>query len=86
MLFLTCRTYAFPSFIQELLKAEKWARENKYPFPNIKDNPVVKDSEVKDSEIRECYVFEDENDPNCPTILHFPVVNNSFREYLSPGE
>ncbi|XP_046861058.1 cytosolic phospholipase A2-like isoform X1 [Xenia sp. Carnegie-2017] len=69
----------------ELLKAEKWARENKYPFPNIKDNPLVKDSEAKDSEIRECYVFKDENDPNCPTILHFPIVNNSFREYLSPG-
>ncbi|XP_046861650.1 cytosolic phospholipase A2-like [Xenia sp. Carnegie-2017] len=71
--------------ISNFYPAEIWARENKYPFPNIKDNPVVKDSEVKDCEIRECYVFEDENDPNCPTILHFPAVNNSFREYLSPG-
>ena len=36
--------------------------------------------------VKECYVFENKEDPNCPIILHFPLVNEDFREYKAPGE
>ncbi|XP_028401054.1 cytosolic phospholipase A2-like [Dendronephthya gigantea] len=65
---------------KELLKAEEWAKEHGLPFPQIKGNPVT-----EDPEIRECYVFENKDDGKCPTILHFPLVNKTFRDYLEPG-
>ncbi|XP_028401055.1 cytosolic phospholipase A2-like [Dendronephthya gigantea] len=65
---------------QELLKAEVWAKDHSLPFPQIKGNPVT-----EDPEIRECYVFENKDDVRCPTILHFPLVNKTFRNYLKPG-
>uniref|UniRef100_A0A670HV51 Phospholipase A2 n=1 Tax=Podarcis muralis TaxID=64176 RepID=A0A670HV51_PODMU len=54
-------------------------RFNDIPFPEIalteedRENP------------KECYIFEDKENPEAPIILHFPLVNNSFREYKKPG-
>ena len=66
---------------QELLLAEKWARMNKLPFPKI-------DSKVFDREgLKECYVFKPgKGERNCPTILHFVLVNINFREFKAPGK
>ncbi|XP_056460118.1 cytosolic phospholipase A2 [Gadus chalcogrammus] len=65
---------------KELLLAEKWARMNKLPFPKI-------DSKVFDREgLKECYVFKPgKGERNCPTILHFVLVNINFREFKAPG-
>ena len=41
---------------------------------------------IKDEDIRECYVFEDPDDPRCPTILHFPLINKTFKDYVAPGK
>ncbi|CAB4028757.1 cytosolic phospholipase A2 [Paramuricea clavata] len=65
---------------KELLKAEQWAKDRGHPFPQIKGNPVT-----EDPNIRECYVFENKDDAMCPMIVHFPIVNKTFREYLKPG-
>ncbi|XP_044291665.1 cytosolic phospholipase A2 beta-like [Varanus komodoensis] len=49
------------------------------PFPKVllteedKENP------------KECYLIEDKRNPEAPIVLHFPLVNNSFREYKKPG-
>uniref|UniRef100_A0A3B3ZHT4 Phospholipase A2 n=1 Tax=Periophthalmus magnuspinnatus TaxID=409849 RepID=A0A3B3ZHT4_9GOBI len=65
---------------KELLLAEKWARMNKLPFPKI--DPKVFDREG----LKECYVFKPrKGEKNCPTVIHFVLVNINFRTYKAPG-
>ncbi|XP_072536993.1 cytosolic phospholipase A2 [Salminus brasiliensis] len=65
---------------KELLLAEKWARMNKLPFPKI--DPKVFDREG----MKECYVFKPKKgDKNCPTVIHFVLVNIDFRKFKAPG-
>ncbi|KAJ7986244.1 hypothetical protein DPEC_G00337940 [Dallia pectoralis] len=65
---------------KELLLAEKWARMNKLPFPKI--DPKVFDREG----LKECYVFKPKKgERNCPTIIHFVLVNINFRTFKVPG-
>ncbi|KAJ3600169.1 hypothetical protein NHX12_034119, partial [Muraenolepis orangiensis] len=65
---------------KELLLAEKWARMNKLPFPKI--DPKVFDREG----LKECYVFKPKKgERNCPTIIHFVLVNINFRKFKAPG-
>lgn len=65
---------------KELLLAEKWARMNKLPFPKI--DPKVFDREG----LKECYVFKPrKGEKNCPTIIHFVLVNINFRKFKAPG-
>uniref|UniRef100_A0A0P4VYZ5 Phospholipase A2 n=1 Tax=Scylla olivacea TaxID=85551 RepID=A0A0P4VYZ5_SCYOL len=66
---------------KELLLAEKWATQNKVPFPPIQKQVA----QYEGQEVRECYVFKHPTDPFCPVILHFPLVNNKFREFSAPG-
>lgn len=66
---------------KELLLAEKWAVQNKVPFP-----PIQKQiAQYENQEVKECYVFKHPDDRFCPVILHFPLVNNKFREFKAPG-
>ncbi|KAM3875999.1 cytosolic phospholipase A2 [Diretmus argenteus] len=65
---------------KELLLAEKWARMNKLPFPKI--DPKVFDREG----LKECYVFKPKKgERNCPTVIHFVLVNINFRAFKAPG-
>uniref|UniRef100_A0A673K768 Phospholipase A2 n=1 Tax=Sinocyclocheilus rhinocerous TaxID=307959 RepID=A0A673K768_9TELE len=65
---------------KELLLAEKWARMNKLPFPKI--DPKVFDREG----MKECYLFKPkQGEKNCPTIIHFVLVNIEFRTFKAPG-
>lgn len=67
--------------VQELLLAEKWARMNKLPFPKI--DPKVFDREG----LKECYVFKPrKGEKNCPTVIHFVLVNINFRTFKAPGK
>jgi phospholipase A2 len=59
--------------------AMKWARLNDVPFPDI--DPTVVDREG----LKECYVFENPKEPNCPIVMHFVLLNTTFREFKSPG-
>jgi phospholipase A2 len=59
--------------------AAEWAKLNKFPFPEI--DPTVIDREG----FKECYVFENPDDPNCPIVMHFILYNNQFRKFKSPG-
>lgn len=66
---------------KELLLAEKWATQNKVPFPPIQKQVA----QFENEEVRECYVFKHPTDQFCPIILHFPLVNNKFRDFKAPG-
>ncbi|ETE63977.1 Cytosolic phospholipase A2 delta [Ophiophagus hannah] len=48
------------------------------PFPKA----VLKDD---DKHLKECYLFEDAENPAAPILLFFPQVNDTFRYYKAPG-
>ncbi|KAM4664828.1 cytosolic phospholipase A2 delta-like [Discoglossus pictus] len=48
-------------------------------FPNI----TLSDDDKKNH--KECYHFIDHDNPNAPMVLHFPLVNDTFRKYKEPG-
>ena len=53
---------------------------NKLSFPKI--DPKVFDREG----LKECYVFKpNKGDKNCPTVIHFVLVNINFRTFKAPG-
>ncbi|KAL5004647.1 hypothetical protein ScPMuIL_018103 [Solemya velum] len=63
----------------ELKLAETWARLNRLPFPPI-------DTSVMDIQgLKELYIFKHPNDPDCPIVMHFVLVNIDFRKYKLPG-
>ncbi|CAH2328829.1 cytosolic phospholipase A2 delta-like [Pelobates cultripes] len=47
--------------------------------------PKVSLSEEEKKTHKECYVFVDEDNLNAPLVLHFPLVNDTFRKYKEPG-
>lgn len=65
---------------QVLQMTEKYCLDRGIPFPKIEVLP--EDLE----EPRECYLFARAEDPHAPIVLHFPLVNRTFRTHLAPGE
>ncbi|RXM97924.1 Cytosolic phospholipase A2 zeta [Acipenser ruthenus] len=58
---------------------EQYCADHCLPFPRIDL------SSIEGRPLQECYVFTDEGDPRAPIVLHFPLVNHSFRENSAPG-
>lgn len=65
---------------QVLELAQKYCEEREIPFPKIK----LSDEDEKKP--KECYMFVDNNNPKAPIVLHFPLVNDTFRKYKAPGK
>ncbi|XP_014670504.1 PREDICTED: cytosolic phospholipase A2-like isoform X2 [Priapulus caudatus] len=64
---------------KELKLAEIWALKNCIPFPPIDT------SEFEREGMKTVFVFKDDKNPECPVVLHFPLVNIDFRRYKKPG-
>ncbi|KAK3095997.1 hypothetical protein FSP39_021826 [Pinctada imbricata] len=62
----------------EVRLAQTWAEDHKAKFP-----PVPKFDETQP--VKELYILEDENDPLCPVIMHFVLINRDFKIFSSPG-
>ena len=60
--------------------AEEWAKKNGLKFP-----PIDAEAQFKKYGLKEFYVFRDPTDSSCPTIIHFPLVNKTFKEQSAPG-
>ncbi|XP_048805390.1 cytosolic phospholipase A2 zeta isoform X1 [Lagopus muta] len=58
---------------------QQYCEEREIPFPKIKV------SEEDEKKPKECYVFVDNDNPKAPIVLHFPLVNDTFQKYKSPG-
>ncbi|XP_048188016.1 cytosolic phospholipase A2 zeta [Perognathus longimembris pacificus] len=71
--------YALEAPFKVLQVTERYCRDRGIPFPRIELGP--EDLE----EPHECYLFADADDPRSPIVLHFPLVNSTFRTYLAPG-
>lgn len=60
--------------------AEEWAKRNGLLFP-----PIDADEQYERDGMKECYVFKHPTDPACPIVLHFVLINKTYRDYRRPG-
>ncbi|XP_039179860.1 cytosolic phospholipase A2 beta-like [Crotalus tigris] len=63
----------------QLKKTADYCEIQGIPFPKIH----LSEKERKD--LKECYVFSDEDNPSAPIVLCFPLVCCTFIEYSAPG-
>lgn len=61
--------------------AQEWAEKNDVKFP-----PIDAEEQFKKYGMKELYVFQDPNDASCPIVMHFVMVNLTFREESAPGK
>ncbi|NXD80751.1 PA24E phospholipase, partial [Halcyon senegalensis] len=71
--------YSSGSQTSPLEEASKYFLKQGIPFPKIHL------SEEEKKNLKECYIFEDTETPEAPTVLFFPLVNDTFRKYKEPG-
>uniref|UniRef100_A0A8C4QEZ6 Phospholipase A2 n=1 Tax=Eptatretus burgeri TaxID=7764 RepID=A0A8C4QEZ6_EPTBU len=71
--------YSWDKPFEALKQAAAYFSEHHVPFPSV---DVEADSH---GELRECYLFEDQGNASVPLVLHFPLVNQSFRNFTQPG-
>ncbi|KAG7328644.1 hypothetical protein KOW79_008588 [Hemibagrus wyckioides] len=65
--------------LKVLKKTQQYCAIRQLPFPNIDF------SKFESEPPREVYVFEDEENPDAPIVVHFPLVNITFKENKAPG-
>ncbi|XP_012036655.2 cytosolic phospholipase A2 zeta isoform X2 [Ovis aries] len=71
--------YSLDAPFEVLQMTEKYCLDRGISFPRIEVSP----EDIK--EPHECYLFAKAEDPSSPIILHFPLVNRTFRTHLAPG-
>ncbi|KAL2083395.1 hypothetical protein ACEWY4_021168 [Coilia grayii] len=77
---LLCISYSWDSDQFMVLKiTKKHCAAHDLPFPDIDFSKVEK------KPLKEVYVFEDKKNPKAPIVVHFPMVNLTFREFKAPG-
>lgn len=64
---------------QVLKLTQQYCSERSIPFPPI----TLSKEDWKNS--KECYIFTDAKNPKTPIVLHFPLINQSFRKFKAPG-
>ncbi|KAL1257757.1 hypothetical protein QQF64_011001 [Cirrhinus molitorella] len=68
-----------PDHFKVIKQTQEYCADRKIPFPKI-------DYKKLESEpIKEVYVFEDKENPEAPIVIHFPLINVSFKQFKSPG-
>ncbi|XP_077095507.1 cytosolic phospholipase A2 zeta isoform X2 [Siphateles boraxobius] len=60
-------------------QTQEYCTDRKIPFPKIDFK------KVESEPLKEVYVFEDKENPEAPIVLHFPMVNVSFKQFKAPG-
>ncbi|XP_016067822.1 PREDICTED: cytosolic phospholipase A2 beta isoform X2 [Miniopterus natalensis] len=71
--------YNLHGAFQQLQLLGRFCQEQGIPFPPISPSPE------EQRQPQECHLFLDPDCPEAPAVLHFPLVNNSFREHSAPG-
>ncbi|XP_045863096.1 cytosolic phospholipase A2 beta isoform X1 [Meles meles] len=71
--------YNLEGAFQQLQLLGRLCGEQGIPFPPISPSPE------EQRQPRECHLFLDPDCPDAPAVLHFPLVDDSFREYSAPG-
>ncbi|EQB77552.1 cytosolic phospholipase A2 delta [Camelus ferus] len=71
--------YSLSSPFAVLQETELDCRARGLPFPRVEPSPEDL------HQPRECHVFSDPACPDAPVLLHFPLVNASFKDHSAPG-
>uniref|UniRef100_A0A452G7Q8 Phospholipase A2 n=1 Tax=Capra hircus TaxID=9925 RepID=A0A452G7Q8_CAPHI len=71
--------YSLSSPFEVLQQTELDFRARGLPFPRVEPSPEDR------RQPRECHLFSDPACPDAPVLLHFPLVNASFKDHSAPG-
>ncbi|XP_004421513.1 PREDICTED: cytosolic phospholipase A2 delta [Ceratotherium simum simum] len=71
--------YSLSSPFEVLQQTELYCRGQGLPFPRVEPSPQDQ------CQPRECHLFLDPTCPEAPVLLHFPLVNASFKDHSAPG-
>ncbi|KAJ8776874.1 hypothetical protein J1605_015051 [Eschrichtius robustus] len=71
--------YNLHGAFQQLQLLDRFCQKQGIPFPSVSPSPE------EQHQPRECHLFSDPARPDAPAVLHFPLVNASFREHSAPG-
>ncbi|XP_061469176.1 cytosolic phospholipase A2 zeta-like [Rhineura floridana] len=71
--------YSWQASFEVLHQAQRYCEERGIPFPHI----AVANNEK--CHPKECYMFLNAENPKAPIVLHFPLVNKTFKKYKAPG-
>ncbi|XP_065797485.1 cytosolic phospholipase A2 delta [Muntiacus reevesi] len=71
--------YSLSSPFEVLQQTELDFRARGLPFPRVEPSPKDR------RQPRECHLFSDPACPEAPVVLHFPLVNASFKDHSAPG-
>ncbi|XP_062431868.1 cytosolic phospholipase A2 beta-like [Rhea pennata] len=71
--------YGLGNVFKHLEMTYKYCKIQGIPFPKVEL------SKEEEKNPKECYVFSDAEDPRAPIVIHFPLVNDTFKEFKEPG-
>ncbi|KAK6481131.1 cytosolic phospholipase A2 zeta-like [Huso huso] len=71
--------YSWGGHFNVLKLTQQYCSERSIPFPLI----TLSEEDCKNP--KECYIFTDAKNPKTPIVLHFPLINQSFRKFKAPG-
>uniref|UniRef100_A0A5F7ZUF8 Phospholipase A2 n=1 Tax=Macaca mulatta TaxID=9544 RepID=A0A5F7ZUF8_MACMU len=71
--------YSLSAPFEALQQTELYCRARGLPFPRVEPSPQ------DHQQPRECHLFSDPACPEAPILLHFPLVNASFKDHSAPG-
>lgn len=77
-----CRSYrslSVSSVFQVLELTAKYCKDHDISFPNVDFTCLEKEPQ------REAYVLEDKENPKAPIVVHFPLVNVTYKDFKEPG-
>ncbi|XP_029963015.1 cytosolic phospholipase A2 beta-like [Salarias fasciatus] len=66
-------------FLKMLEDTAVYCKDHDIPFPDADFAGLEKEP------LQEVYVFEDEENPKAPIVMHFPLINLSYQQYKKPG-
>uniref|UniRef100_A0A671N1D4 Phospholipase A2, group IVF, tandem duplicate 1 n=1 Tax=Sinocyclocheilus anshuiensis TaxID=1608454 RepID=A0A671N1D4_9TELE len=68
-----------PDQFKVIKQSQEYCADRMIPFPKIDFK------KVESEPLKEVYMFEDKDNPEAPIVLHFPLVNVSFKQFKAPG-
>ncbi|KAM3862560.1 cytosolic phospholipase A2 zeta [Diretmus argenteus] len=68
-----------PDIFNVLKKTVAYCKDHDLPFPKIDFDKLALESK------KEMYVFEDKDNPKAPIVVHFALVNDTYKQFKAPG-
>ncbi|XP_040854011.1 cytosolic phospholipase A2 epsilon-like [Ochotona curzoniae] len=70
--------YCAGSQTKPLKQTCEYCTTQNIPFPNY-------EIQEPDDSLKECYLLENPHEPEAPTVVFFPLINDTFQKYKAPG-